>query len=258
MRLSLGRPVYQKSLLSSLDARWKLAGIILFASSILFLHNLATAATALFAALLLALLARLPLAWYLRRLAALALFVSLFVIPLPFVTHSEGQTWSMGWISVSPTGLRWALHFYLLLCCKTFAIVSLMFVAWLSAPLSIQLQAAQSLRVPNVLVQLLLVSYRYSLVLWSELKAMRIALRVRGYRNRASRHGYRTTGQVIGTLLVRGYERGERVGQAMRCRGFDGTFRTLSSFNTSLIDIVFFLLLTGSAGSLLFWDRFLG
>ena len=83
---------------------------------------------------------------------------------------------------------------------------------------------------------------------------MRTGLRVRGYRVRANRHSYRTTGHLAGTMLVRGYERAERVGQAMRCRGFDGKFRSLERFQTRPADIAFFLLLTGFAVLLCAWD----
>jgi cobalt/nickel transport system permease protein len=91
-------------------------------------------------------------------------------------------------------------------------------------------------------------------VLADELRRLRIALRVRGYRNRASRHSYRTAGHVAGTLLVRGYERAERVGQAMRCRGFDGQFRSLSEFTTHPLDIVAFVLIAAFAVALAVWD----
>ncbi len=77
---------------------------------------------------------------------------------------------------------------------------------------------------------------------------------MRGYRNRASRHSYRTVGHVTGILLVRGVERAERVSQAMRCRGFDGRFRSLTVFHTSLADLGLFALLSGGFGALWFWD----
>jgi cobalt/nickel transport system permease protein len=102
-----------------------------------------------------------------------------------------------------------------------------------------------------LLVQLMMMMYRYVFVFAGELLRMRVAMRVRGYRNRFNRHSYRTIGHVAGTLLVRGYERSERVGQAMRCRGFDGRFRSLVSFRTTVRDILAFgLVLVVSAGLL--------
>jgi hypothetical protein len=40
----------------------------------------------------------------------------------------------------------------------------------------------------------------------------------------------------------------------MRCRGFDGRFRTLASFHTRPADVVMFVLIVGVAGGLVAWD----
>src|SRR6185295_11254426 len=99
-----------------------------------------------------------------------------------------------------------------------------------------------------------LLSYRYIFVLAGELARLRVALRVRGYRNRPNLHCYRTAGHVTGTLLVRGYEQSERVQQAMRCRGFDGRFRTLTEFQTSPVDVIGCVAILGFAAALLIWE----
>jgi cobalt/nickel transport system permease protein len=77
---------------------------------------------------------------------------------------------------------------------------------------------------------------------------------VRGFRNRPSLRSYRTVGHVAGTLLVRSSEQAERVAQAMRCRGFDGRFRSLTEFRTTAADGILFLLVVVVAGGLVFWD----
>src|SRR5262249_325713 len=97
-------------------------------------------------------------------------------------------------------------------------------------------------------------TYRYLFLLADELGRLRTALRVRGYRNRPNLHSYRTVGHVAGTLLVRSYERAERVGQAMRCRGFDGRFRSLAAARTRATDVIFFAVVAGGTAGLLTWD----
>jgi cobalt/nickel transport system permease protein len=140
------------------------------------------------------------------------------------------------------------------LCLKALAVLTLALVLLITAPLNATLKAAHALRVPGLLVQLAVLSYRYVFVLAAELARLRVALRVRGYRNRANRHSYRTVSHVAGTLLVRGQERAERVGHAMRCRGFDGQFRSLAEFRTTAADLAFFLLLVGGAAAVGLWD----
>ena len=60
--------------------------------------------------------------------------------------------------------------------------------------------------------------------------------------------------EVTGTLIVRGADRADGVAQAMRCRGFDGRFRSLTTFRTRLADVVMFILIVGVAGGLVAWD----
>jgi cobalt/nickel transport system permease protein len=236
--------------LRRLDPRWKLAALLLLAVLVAAVRGLAPTGAALLGALAFAAVARLPWRWYLGRLAAVGLFVGLFTLPLPFLLAGPGPTWTLGPISVSWFGLRTALF----VAGKALTILTLMLVLLASAPLEDTLKAAHALRVPGLLVQLAVLTYRYIFVLEGELARLRVALRVRGYRNRADRHSYRTIGHVAGALLVRGYERAERVGQAMRCRGFTGRFHSLTRFHTTAADVAVFLLLVGGGVGLLAWD----
>jgi cobalt/nickel transport system permease protein len=86
------------------------------------------------------------------------------------------------------------------------------------------------------------------------LRRLRVALRVRGFRARADRHGYRTAGHVVGAVLVRGADRADRVGEAMRARGFDGRFHTLTAFRTTVWDVVGFMVMVAVMGLLLTWE----
>jgi cobalt/nickel transport system permease protein len=214
------------------------------------LQTLPTAALALAGAVLLAVLGRLPPRWCLTRLGLVVLIIAPFLVLLPFVRQEDVPTWQLGPITVSQAGLYAAG----LLACKTMALVLLMLVLLATAPLPDTFKAAQRLRAPGLLVQLAVLTYRYVFVLGGELSRIRVALRVRGYRNRVSLHSYRTAGHVAGALLVRGFERADRVGQAMRCRGFDGRFRSLNDFRTELADLLLFTMILGGAVALLAWD----
>jgi cobalt/nickel transport system permease protein len=236
--------------LSRLDARWKLAAVLVAVAATVVLQTLTAALAALAGALLLAALSRLSPRWLMARLGGVALFLVLFTVWLPFLLHDSGPVWRLGPVAVSVHGSWVAAR----LIAKTVAVVTLMLVLLATAPLHVTLQAAYSLRVPGLLVQLALLTYRYVFLLADEFGRLRLAVRVRGYRNRANLHSYRTIGHVAGTLLVRSSERAERVSQAMRCRGFDGRFRSLVQFQTQLADVLMFALVVGSAAALLSWD----
>jgi cobalt/nickel transport system permease protein len=236
--------------LRRLDPRWKLAGLVLAAGTVVALQTLPAAGSALAGSLGLACLGRLPGSWVLRRIGTVALLIAPFLILVPFVHSDTGPAWHLGSVQLSVAGARLAC----LIALKTLTLVMLLLVLLTTSPLTETLKAAQALRVPGVLVQVSALTYRYVFVLNAELARLRLALRVRGYRNRLALHSYRTAGHVAGTLLVRGYERGERVGQAMRCRGFAGRFRSLSDWHTRIVDVAAFLLLGSVALALLVWD----
>jgi cobalt/nickel transport system permease protein len=244
------------SLLYRFDPRWKLAALFIALVTTACLQTLPAAASALLGAGILAVLGRLPLRAYLDRLKILLPALVLFTIFLPFVAPpdlgSQGEGWQPVWgpIRFSSAGLRLAVLFTL----KALAIFTIALALTGSTPMNTTLQAAASLRVPGRLVHLAMLTHRYLFLFAAELSRLRLALRVRGYRNRPTLHCYRTIGNVAGTLLVRSSERGERVAQAMRCRGFDGRFRSLAEFRTSVMDVVGFIVITGAYGALLVWE----
>src|SRR5207248_7588817 len=106
---------------------------------------------------------------------------------------------------------------------------------------------------PSVVVTVAALTLRYLAVLLGEFATIRIALRVRGYRQRASLASLRTVGHVSGMLLVRASERAERVGHALRCRGFDGRFHALTDFKTRPRDMLFLVAVLAAADGVLAW-----
>jgi cobalt/nickel transport system permease protein len=236
--------------LKHLDARWKLAAFLPGAAGVAALRQVVPSLAALALALLLVAIARLPVRWLARRLASLFVFLIVFTAWLPFFLHDGGPRWEWGPVRLFPHGLAVAVS----LAAKALTIVSLMLLLMATTPMNVLAQAAHALRLPDFLVHLALLTYRYVFVVTHEFFRLRTALRVRGYRNRASVHSYRTIGHVAGTLLVRSAEQAERVGHAMRCRGFDGRFRSLAAFHTRLADLVFFVVMIGCTACLLAWD----
>lgn len=86
--------------------------------------------------------------------------------------------------------------------------------------------ALTRLRVPAVLVATLLLMYRYLFVLAEQLGRMARARRSRSFR-RSRWADWPLGASLIAGLLLRSFERGERVHAAMLARGWDGTFRSL-------------------------------
>ena len=250
MTLAFDLPPAADSALSRMDPRWKLAALVPAAVLLALVRTSPVAAGAFALALLLAELARLPRAWLWRRLAWTALLLALFLVWLLFLPDPHGAVFRVVGCDISQAGLERFAAVTL----KTLAVVTLMLIVLATAPLHDTLKAAQCLHVPGLFVQLALLTLRYVFLLAEEFVRLRTALRVRGFRNRADMHSWRTVGKAAGTLLVRGSERAERVSQAMHCRGFDGTFRSLHDFQTQWLDVVCWAAILLAAGALLGWD----
>jgi cobalt/nickel transport system permease protein len=239
-----------ESPLRRIDARWKLAGVLLVLAGLAVAHTLPIAAAGLTLALVLAMFARMPLRWYLARVAPLSVFLTFFLASFPLVMHDDTPLAEIGGVSISSSGL----HLALLIAAKAIGIVTLMLVVLVSSPLNQTLAAAHSLRVPGLVIQVTLLAYQYLSLLAAEARRLRIALRVRGFRNRMSLHSYKTLAHLAGAILVRGHARAERVAQAMRCRGFTGKFLCLETFRTRTPEIAFFVLMSGASAAMISVD----
>ena len=242
------RPI-PDSPLARWDARWKLAAVMLTVSGIAVLDHLAPVAAALALGLLLLVLARLPGSWVRGRLALFAFAALPFVLVLPFTL--DGAGWDVGPLRVSERGCVTGLA----VLCRGLAVGCFALLLLGTAPLHHTVSAAHKLRVPGLLVQLTLLTYRYAFLLAEEMRRLRIAMRTRGFRVTQTRHGYRALGHATGALLVRGADRADNVSAAMRCRGFDGHFHTLTAFRTTASDIMTFVALVAAAVALVLWDR---
>jgi cobalt/nickel transport system permease protein len=249
MTLAPELPAPADSPLRQFGPFWKLVATAVMVALVLILDHLAPLVAVFLVSLMLCQLARLPWRWIGQRVSVLLPLVLGLVILLPLVLHDDGPAWLLfGGLRVSLYGIATAFRISL----KAVSVLLFMLVLLGTTPMAALLRAAQLLFVPGFLLQLVALTYRYLMLLVEEFGRLRTALRVRGFRGRASLHSYRVIGNVTGTLLVRSLERAERVGQAMRCRGFDGRFRCLASSRTRPADVAMFLaVLSGAAAAVL-------
>lgn len=99
--------------------------------------------------------------------------------------------------------------------------------------------ALERLGVPPAFATQLLFLHRYVFVLGEEAARMGRARALRSFDGRGM--GIRVYGSLVGHLLLRTLDRGERVHLAMRCRGFDGRILTVRTLAAGLPDVVFTL-----------------
>lgn len=200
------------------DLRLRLVSTFLVVLAISQLQHLPVAAVALFAVVLVTLGAgQRAVPW--RRYLHVEIFVLLLLLSLPFSV--PGTTlWTFGPLELSAEGLARAL----LVAAKVSACALLLLTALNKIEPERLGAALHALKVPDKLVQLLMLTVRYLSLLRTEGTRLHDAMRARAFAPGSNRHTWRSYGNLIGMLLVRALERAERVEEAMRCRAYSGRF----------------------------------
>ncbi|MDD3310876.1 cobalt ECF transporter T component CbiQ [Pseudodesulfovibrio sp.] len=223
-----------RSLLHRLDPRFRLLAAAALTLPAAVLHDLRAALAALAAGALLVLLARLSPVRVAGRVLAVNAFILFLWLFIPFSLDGAPL------LVLGPfTATREGVDLALLLTVKSNAILLTLMALLGTIPVQDLGPAMQRLGVPGKLCHILLFTYRYIFVIHQEYLTMRQAMQARGFRPRTDRHTYRSYAWLLGMLLVRSWDRAERVHGAMRCRGFQGRFYTLTSFAAAPGDYAF-------------------
>lgn len=160
---------------------------------------------------------RLPLRYLLRRLPYPGIFIVAMVGGLPWVS-GETVLWQWQWLALRLEGTQAAA----LIAGRFLAIVITGFILLGTTPFLDILKALRSLGLPSLLTDMTLLTYRYLYDVATQLATMRQAMRLRGHGALKQTMG-RQWGWLValfGSLLLRSYERSQRVYKAMRLRGY--------------------------------------
>ena len=97
--------------------------------------------------------------------------------------------------------------------------------------------ALRTLKIPKIFVMQFLLTYRYITVLIEEVLCVVRAYALRSpYENGIN---IKVWGSLTGQLLMRTFERAQRIYIAMCCRGFQGEFHDSSNEEIKLVDIIY-------------------
>jgi cobalt/nickel transport system permease protein len=169
----------------------------------------------------------------LKRIAIVNGLILLFWLVLPFTFEGEAL-FTIGPFIATMEGVIFAAK--ITLKCNAILLAFMALIA--STPVSALGYALNRLHIPEKLVQLLLLTYRYMFVIEKEYHRLATAAKIRGFRPGNNLHTYRTYAYMIGMLFVRAISRAQRVHQAMLCRGFHGRFYCLREFSFTRLDLI--------------------
>lgn len=208
-----------------LDPRLKIIVAVFYAFIVASAVRFTTLGAALLVSTILSMLARLPFPSVAKRILLVNGFLGPFWLILPWSIGGEPLA-DVGALTLSREGILLAARLTL----KSNAIL-LAFIALVTTSSVASIgQAMNRLRLPDKLVHLLLLTYRYVFVLEQEYERLRRAASIRSFVPGTNIHTYKTFAYLAGMLFVRAAARADRVSQAMRCRGFQGKFHTLHEF----------------------------
>jgi cobalt/nickel transport system permease protein len=240
-----GSPPGPRPILDRLDARMRVAATFAVVLTIVVLRSPFLLAGLVPVAVMFAVLAGLSLRELARRLVHVEGFLVVLALLLP-VTVPGPDLVVLGPVALSQPGVERAI--LVLLRVNLCAVVIFTLLAGLE-PVRFG-HALARLGMPDKLVHLLLFAARYVVLIRAEAGRLHDAMRARAFRGRTSRHTLRTLGHFTGQLMVRAFERAERIDEAMRCRGFVGRFALVDDGRIGGAD-VFFAALAGLGLALL-------
>lgn len=250
MAFDIDRYAHIASPLARWDARIKVATLGTFILAISLLKTIPFALAALILASGLLFAARLPWELVAGGVRWIILFLVPFFIIMPVSYPGSADLHVLG-LPVAVEGVRLAT----LIVLKALAIALTAYATFGTSRFDVSMIALQHLKVPRLFVQMLLFTYRYIFVFVAELRRRETAMKARGFVPQANLQTLQTYGNFVGTLLVRSFERTDRIYKAMLSKGYEGEYRTLTSFAATAMDWLKAALLLTIAAVLFFADH---
>ena len=221
------------SFIRHLDPRVKIAVVFLFSIVVATARQFQVLTTALVLGVFIVLMTQIPFMELGRRLIPVNLLIVFLWLFLPFTFKGE-PLFFMGPLAVTREGVLYAAGISL----KSNAMMLMLIALVASTPIFTLGHALRALGIPSKIVHLFFFTYRYIHVMHREYVRLKNSMKMRGFIPGNSLHTYKTFAYMVGMLLIRSFDRAQRVYNAMLCRGFNGNFYSLSKFSLNAKDIV--------------------
>lgn len=236
--------ITKKTFLHSLDPRVKLIFAVTFSAIVAIHENLFAVMVAVICAFVLSFLSGMSRSAVLRRVFLLNGLIALLWLFVPF-TYPGQTIFSIGGVDATRQGVEYAA----LITLRANAIILCMITYGAATSITDTVHGLGLLRVPDKLVYLFFLTYRYVHEIVREYNRMQDAMKIRCFNPSTNMHTYRSYAYLVGMLLVNSFERAQRIRRAMICRGFQGKFVHIDTFRISRIDVIsamaFFFVLAG-------------
>jgi cobalt/nickel transport system permease protein len=252
----------RRGLLQTLDVRVKLITFLAIIVLLSFLHTPQAIWLVYATALALALLSRIPLGFFQKRVwlfvplfsAAVVLPALLNLVtpgePLVVLCHlSQGYHWGPYTIPAEITITREGVWVAIVFVSRVAASVSFAVLLTISTRWADIFSGLRTFMVPRVFVMTLSMTERYIFVFLRLIQEMYRARKSRTIRPLSAAADRSWTASRIGVTFTKSLEMSEDIYKAMLSRGFHGDFPAVSRFQSSFVDYLWLAaVLTGAAG----------
>jgi len=228
------------SILHTIDPRYRVMAAVLFSFITALSYRPEALICALLSAFLLVILAKLNLFFVMKRLSVLVGFLALIWIVLP-ITYNGPVMMQIGPFDIVRAGVVLSLQ----ITAKSVSILTAFMALVATMTIATLGRTMERLGVPDKIVHLTLITYRYIFVIEQEYQRLITAIKIRGFYPGTNLHTYRTYAYLVGMLFVRAFTRAKRVDQAMRCRGFQGKFYSLYHVTPTPYNYIFAICFLG-------------
>jgi cobalt ECF transporter T component CbiQ len=243
---------HQPGLLQRLDPRVKVLALIALLLAVGMAHNLLVIALLYVLALLLAWRSALPLSTFVTRVwLLLPLFTGIIALPALFITPGPALLQLPLGVAITRTGAQTAA--FLLMRVSTS--VSLATLLVLTTPWNDVLKSLSVLRVPDAIILILGMTYRYIHLLLRITGDMFLSRKSRRVGRQTSAADRRMLGASSGVLLEKSLQLSSEVYLAMQSRGFRGHSHTLQTFRMQARDWAGLLFALGLAALAIWFGR---
>lgn len=237
--LLAGEMASRPGLIQGLEPRVKLLSTLLFIATAISLKSLYTLLVLVGVLLVLAYLSKIPLGLYFRRTwFFIPIFSAAVALPAPFLTPGVPliavNLWAFR-LSASLEGTLRALKFVL----RVYLCVSAMLLLVYTTRFSDIMDGLSGLYAPKALIYMLSIAYRYVFLFLDELLGVLMGWEGRMVGRQKIMDLWRGGTTGVALLLIRAYERGERVYLAMKSRGYEGTPKTHAKRKPQLPDYLY-------------------
>jgi cobalt/nickel transport system permease protein len=221
------------SFVHRLDPRGKLIVVFLFSVVLAGADRFQVLLGALALGLVILPAAKVPVKELIKRLMPVNMLILFLWLFLPFTFGGE-PLFYMGSLAVTREGVFYAVRISI----KSNAMMLMLIVLVSSTPIFSIGHAMHELRVPKKMVHLFFFTYRYIHAIYREYLRLINSIKIRGFVPKTNLHTYKTFAYLVGMILVRSFDRAQRVHNAMLCRGFKGDLYSLRKFSFNINDIL--------------------